>query len=92
MVLDPSCPLRCWVNGTECARNDEFRRIRPNQHAADGIGCEVWLHTGVNEVFVKLYHDGRTAPAELHLAFTGADPLHAYQHDLDRTQFPSPSV
>ncbi|MDO4716647.1 MAG: ADP-ribosylglycohydrolase family protein [Propionibacteriaceae bacterium] len=92
MVLDPNCPLRCWVNGTECSRNDEFRRIRPNQHAADGIGCEVRLHAGVNEVLVKLYHDGRAAPAELHIAFTGADPLHAYQHDLDRTQFPNPSV
>lgn len=88
VLIDPSCPMRYWVNGTESGRNDQYRRIRPNQHAAEGIGAMVRLKQGWNRVLVKLVHDGQHAAPELHLGFTSADQLRHHQWDLLRTHVP----
>lgn len=88
IVLDPSVPTRYWVNGVETGRNDVYRRIRPNQHAAPGVSALTQLVEGWNEILVKLVHDGTQPPPELHLAVTGADRLKAYQYDVTRTRFP----
>lgn len=87
-VVDPSCPIRYWVNGVEAGANRDYRRIRPNQKAGDGIGSVVQLREGWNEVLVKLVHDGRHPRPELHLGFSGPSPLNQHQHDLDRTAYP----
>jgi len=88
VVLDPSCPVRYWVNGIELGSNTEYRRIRPNQKSADGIGAFTTLNEGWNEVLVKLVHDGRHQAPQLHLGFSGPAPLNDHQFDLDRTSLP----
>ncbi|GAB2976229.1 ADP-ribosylglycohydrolase family protein [Actinotalea caeni] len=88
LVVDPSMPIRYWLNGVETGRNDQFRRIRPNQKAADGIGAAVTLVEGWNELLVKMAHDGTHPAPELHLAVSGPGRLHHYQHDVSRTGFP----
>ncbi|SEE20415.1 ADP-ribosylglycohydrolase family protein [Ruania alba] len=88
LVVDPSTPIRYWLNGVETGRNDEFRLIRPNQKSADGIGAAVELREGWNEVLIKIAHDGQHPPAELHLAVSGPGRIHNYQFDIDRTSFP----
>lgn len=88
LVVDPSMPIRYWLNGVETGRNDQFRRIRPNQRAADGIGAAVTLVEGWNELLVKMAHDGTHPAPELHLAVSGPGRLHHYQHDVSRTGFP----
>lgn len=88
VVLDPSCPVRYWVNGAEVGSNTEYRRIRPNQKSADGIGASATLNEGWNEVLVKLVHDGRHPAPQLHLGFSGPAPLNDHQFDLDRTSIP----
>lgn len=88
IVADPSCPIRYWVNGVEAGKNTDYRRIRPNQKSADGIGAFVGLHKGWNELLVKLVHDGEHPRPELHLGFSGAAPLNDHQFDLDRTCYP----
>ncbi|MEA4945667.1 MAG: ADP-ribosylglycohydrolase family protein [Propionicimonas sp.] len=88
LVIDPSCPIRYWLNGVEIGQNREFRLIRPNQKSAEGIGADVHLRQGWNEILVKLVHDGEHAPAELHLAFSSPFRIHAYAHDLDWAAFP----
>jgi len=87
-IVDPSCPIRYWVNGVEAGGNAAYRRIRPNQKSADGIGGLVQLREGWNEVLVKIVHDGRHPRPELHLGFSGEAPLNQHLHDLDRTAFP----
>ena len=88
IVVDPSCPIRYWVNGKEAGQNSEYRLIRPNQKAADGIGAFVHLHQGWNEVLVKLIHDGQHPRPQLHVGFSGSAPLNDHQFDLGRSCFP----
>lgn len=88
LIVDPSVPVRYWLNGELTGESRDYRRIRPNQRAADGIGAYVTLREGWNEVLVKLVHDGSHPPAELHLGFSGPAPLNPHVYDLDRSRFP----
>lgn len=88
LIVDPGCPIRYWLNGTLTGENREYRRIRPNQKSADGIGAVARLEAGWNEVLVKLVHDGEHPAPELHLGFSGPGRIHAHAFDIDRSRFP----
>ncbi|MGC3953549.1 MAG: ADP-ribosylglycohydrolase family protein [Propionicimonas sp.] len=88
LIVDPSVPIRYWLNGEVTGENRAYRRIRPNQHSADGIGTHGSLREGWNEVLVKLVHDGSQPPAELHLGFSTPEPLNHHLYDIDRSRFP----
>lgn len=88
IMVDPSCPIRYWLNGIQAGENHHYRRIRPNQSAAEGIGADIQLADGWNEVLIKIIHDGAHARPELHLGFCGPGPLAAHLYDINRCQFP----
>lgn len=88
IIVDPSCPVRYWVGGDEVGRNEEFRRIRPNQGTTVPVGNTITLRQGWNEILVKLVHDGAAPPAELHLGFSDRPRISNHVWDLHRSAFP----
>ena len=88
IVVDPSMPVRYWVNDELTGTNGDFRVIRPNQQAAEGIGGLTTLREGWNEVLVKAYHRPDQPAAELHLGFSEEPPISAHLWDLTRTCYP----
>ncbi|GAA3853718.1 ADP-ribosylglycohydrolase family protein [Tessaracoccus defluvii] len=88
VIVDPSMPVRYWVNGDAIGRNDRFRLIRPNQNASDEICDFATLKEGWNEVLVKAYHDGEQPTPELHLGFSTGGRICFHLWDITRTCFP----
>jgi hypothetical protein len=85
LVVDPNCPVRCWLNGELASENLEYRRIRPSQN---GLGVDVKLKAGWNELLVKLAYDGAHPTPELHLAAVESGRLNAHLYDVERSRFP----
>ncbi|MFT3889128.1 MAG: ADP-ribosylglycohydrolase family protein [Arachnia sp.] len=88
IIVDPSMPVRYWVNGELTGFNDGFRRIRPNQESGSGIGGLATLRAGWNEILVKAYYDPAQPAPELHLGFSEQPRISAHLWDLTRTCFP----
>lgn len=86
--VDATCPMVYWHDGTEMARADRYRRVRPNYGGNLEAFAVVSLHKGWNEILIKLATGADAPPVECYLVMSSATKLRDGQPQLGRTRLP----